>query len=152
LAAVGLAGFTVIEGDNRDFFILEPAVASVVMFIAVVALAGVLTVWLDRRLIAWWRGARWFTPIAMILLVFGGLLAPTAFARFLSSDFCFCDVPPRPAGVALIVVAAAKVTAWILRWRGMEHLRLLRAVGWGATAAVVAFGLIHLAGHVAATV
>lgn len=151
-AAVGLAGFTVIEGDNRDFFILEPAVASVVMFIAVVALAGVLTVWLDRRLVVWLRGSRWFNPIALIVLLLGGLLAPTAFAAFLSSDFCFCDVPPRPAGLALIVAGAATVTTWVLRWRGMGYPWLLRAVGWGATAAAVAFGLIHLAGQVAAIV
>lgn len=152
VAAVALTGFTVVEGDNLDFSILEPAVASVVMFVSIVVLAGLLTVWLDRRLVAKWRGARWFTPIALLVLLLGGLLAPTAFAAFLSSDFCFCDVPPRPAGLALIVAAAATATTWVLRWRGMGYPRLLRAVGWGATAAAVAFGLIHLAGQVAAIV
>jgi hypothetical protein len=149
VAAVGLSGFTVVDGSNRDFFILEPAVASVVMLLAVVGLAGVLTVWLDQRLVAKWRDARRFTPIALVLLLLGGLFAPTAFAAFVSSDFCFCDVPPRPAGVALFVVAAATGTAWILRWRGIACPPLLWVVGWGATVMAVAFGLAHLVGQVA---
>ena len=151
-AAVALTGFTVIEGDNRDFFILEPAAANVVMFISIVALAGLLTVWLDQRFVAWWRGARWFTPVALVVLVLGGLLAPTSFASFLSSDFCFCAVPPRPAGVALLVVAAATAITWVVRWRGIKYPKALRIVGSGATVAAVVFGLIHLAHQIVAIV
>ena len=152
LAAVALTGFTVVEGDNRDFFILEPAAANVVMFVSIVALAGLLTVWLDRRFVAWWRGARWFTPVALGVVLLGGLLAPTSFASFLSSDFCFCDVPPRPVGVALLVVATATAITWVLRWRGIECPQALRLVGWGATVAAVVFGLAHLTGQIAAIV
>ena len=151
-AAVALTGFTVVEGDNRDFFILEPAAANVVMFISIVALAGLLTVWLDQRFVAWWRGARWFTPVAHSVLLFGALLAPTSLAAFVSSDFCFCDVPPRPTGVALVVVAGATVISWVLSWRGIKYPKVLRPVGSGATVAAVIFGMLHLVHQIAAIV
>ena len=49
-AAVGMTGFFVVDADNFDFAILRPAWLHVLMFMAIVATAGILTVWTNALL------------------------------------------------------------------------------------------------------
>jgi len=152
LTAVGLVGFFVIESDNLDFLIVGPAWAHVAMFTAIVAGAGALTAWFDRHLVARWRESRRFTIVAIVVGAQGVLLALPALGAFFSRDFCFCKVPPRPAGTLLIVVLALTAATWIARMGGREIPARLRDAGGVATALAVALGAIHLGGQIAAIV
>lgn len=148
VAAVGLAGFAVVQSDNFDFRLLEPAWAHVAMFTGIVGAAGLLAVWFDERLVHRLRWSRRFTPFAFVIVALGVLLVPPSLGSFFMEDFCFCGTPPRPAGTMLLITLVATMTTWISRLRGAAEPSWLSVLGRAASIGAVLAGLIHLAGQV----
>lgn len=148
IAACGVVGFLVVEAENFDFFILDPAWLHVVMFIGIVAGAGALTEWIDGHLVARWRRSQDFTAGAVLMLLIGAPMAIPLTGVFFSTEFCDCANPPRVAGALLLATLGATAGTWIVRWRGGIAPTWLRMLGWGATAGCVAFGLLYLGSEI----
>jgi hypothetical protein len=136
--AVALGGLTLVEGDNRDFFILQHSPGIVAMLIVLVALFGLalalLDDWLDRRLPAAGTesDARRF---AYALLIGGGLLIlPLVVGGFF-------DGQKFPIGLALVATGLATVAWWVQRARGLVRpTRWLLVTGRAALLAAVVLG------------
>ena len=152
VAAVGMTGIFVVDGDNFDFAILRPAWLHVMMFTAIVAGAGVLTAWFDTRLVARWRQSRRFTPFALLILLMGVSLVPVSIGSLFSTEMCFCSAPARPLGVFLVATLLATATRWLVRWRGVLPGRRLMMAGTVTAAAAITAGWIHLVGQITAIV
>lgn len=118
LIAVALGGFILIEADNPDFIILGRFEAPIVgMLVALVALVGSGTAWLDGwferhlprpgadpRLQALGYGAIAVVGLPFALLTLRTYLDPTV-----------ADDPPVGVGWALVATGAATITWWAAR-------------------------------------
>ena len=120
--AVALGSFFLIEGDNRDFQVLQHDPAVIGSLIALVALVG-LTVpltddWLDRRLPHTTSGRSWMTWLYAIIALLGALLVfPIVIGSYL---FTAHEATAR-VGLALLVVGLSTLLWWVLRIRGETH-------------------------------
>ncbi len=152
VSAVGLVGFLVIVGDNIDFFILDPPWAHVGMFVALVAVAGALTAWIDHRLSARWRGQERYTLVCAAVVSLGALLTIPAVGLYFTAEFCNCESPPRTVGVFVVTALAMTGLDAYRRWRGSPDTRSMRLLGAGATIAAVALGLAYLGEQISAIV
>ena len=135
--AVGLGAFALIDGGNRDFFILRNDSGVSVVLIALIAVIGFLFALvddaLDRRLPP--GTGPWFG--AYLLLTTAGLgLAMIILAGFLSAP----ETVTVLIGVALLVVGLATLGTWVSRVRGRPSPRWLPVVGHGALVAAVVLG------------
>lgn len=120
--AVALGSFFLIEGDNRDFQVLQHDPAVIGSLIALVALVG-LTVpltddWLDRRLPHTTSGRSWMIWLYAIIALLGALLVfPIVIGNYL---FTAHEATAR-VGIALLVVGLSTLLWWVLRIRGETH-------------------------------
>lgn len=145
--ALGTPGL--IDGDNRDFFLLrhdQIVVASLVLLVAGIGFAfPIVDDWLDRRLPPADQGRRATTVFALLTAAGAILVLPISVLSMLGST--------RPAifwtGVALCVLGAVTVTWWFLRGRG--HARpegTLLVVGRAILLVVVVIGAMASIPHV----
>jgi len=148
IAAVGLTGFLVVQSNNFDFFILDPAWLHVVMFTAIAGGAGAATEWIDGHLVPQFRRSSGFTIGAGLILLLGGPIAVPLTSVYFDGEMCACDDPPRVAGVLVLIALAATVGSWVTRWRRGRIPRPLQIIGWGATAGAIGAGLVSLAGQI----
>ena len=140
--AVALGSFFLIEGDNRDFQILQHdpvVVASLIVLVALVGLTLPLTYdWLGRRLphaTSGRSGATW--PYAIIALLGAFLVLPIVIGSYL---FTAHQATVR-VGLALLVVGLSTLTWWVLRIRGRAGpLTILTIVGRTALSVAVVLG------------
>lgn len=112
--ATSFGGSVLIQEDNLDFFLLDPAEASIPLFLALMALCGGTTILLDRFL----------EPILptgdTVNAIYGGLSGlagifalPTLFGSLFLEDGCGCSNPPWPTGVLLLaLIGLAGVSLW----------------------------------------
>jgi hypothetical protein len=139
-----VAGTVAVDAGNRDFVVLDPALANVAMFAALFPIFGVVAVSLARRLED--RpprlGPRTRLALYALALAVGAMFSIPTFGRFFSREFCFCADPPVATG--LLLVAVAVLTAWTrlraLLGRGEDAPAAIRAVATGALLAATIVG------------
>ena len=144
--AVSLTAISLIQARNPDFQILRHDATTVVLLLALVALAG-LTIagfdaWLDRRL----PGAGVSGPADgayLALTVAGGVLIfPIVVAAYLGDE--------RPLGLALVGVGVATLVHWTLRFQRQSAFPTwLVVAGRGGLVVAVVLGVVALAPDVA---
>ena len=120
--AVALGSFFLIEGDNRDFQVLQHDPAVIGSLIALVALVGVTVPltddWLDRRLPHTTSGRSWMTWLYAIIALLGALLV---FPIVIGSYVFTAHEATARVGLALLVVGLSTLLWWVLRIRGETH-------------------------------
>lgn len=152
--AVALVGFQIIDPENRDFVILEPAGRQVALFLGLVTLAGLATALFDRlyeRVLPRKPGAALvYLPVVALGVVF---LVPT-FGTMLTTEFCFCEDPPRIAGFLLLATFAVTVVGAVWRLTDTEASppQWLTSLGTVSAIGAVTAGMIHLIGLTIAVV
>ena len=135
--AVGSRG--IIEGENRDFEVLERAPVVVAILVLLVMLVGLVVAlvdaWLDRRLPH--ATSRESAPagIYAVVAAVGALMGlPLFIPGYLGQEH-------RWLGVALVAVGVATLATWVFRVRRRETPAIVTMLGYGALAATVIVGL-----------
>ena len=111
--AVALSALSLIQGFNPDFSVLHHDVATVLLLLLLVAVAGVvLSVfdhWLERRLPA--AGASGTSDSIYLALTLAGaaLILPIVVSGYLGGE--------TPLGVAILVTGLATLLRWAYRYR-----------------------------------
>lgn len=154
VAALGLVGFQIINPENRDFVILEPAGRQVALFLLLVTLAGLATALFDRlyeRILPTKQGA---ALVYLPLVALGTVMLIPTFGSMLSPTFCFCESPPWVAGSLLMATFAVTLTGagWRLTGAQRPPPRWLWQAGSVLAFGAVTAGLIYLGGQVVAVV
>jgi len=140
--AVALGSFFLIEGDNRDFQILQHdpvVVASLIVLVALVGLTLPLTYdWLGRRLPQAASGRSGATLLYAIIALLGALLV---FPIVIGSYLFTAHQATVRVGLALLVVGLSTLSWWVLRIRGRaEPPTILTIVGRTALLVAVVLG------------
>jgi hypothetical protein len=143
--AVALGSFTLIDGHNPDFFILDhdPVVVGIlVLLIALMGLAiALIDAWLGRHLPhARTRNSRASWAYGIVTLLGMIIALPALLASFLG--------PTRVVmGFALLVAGSATLAWWYQRAQGADRPeRWVARLGRGALAVAVLLGLVQLWG------
>lgn len=117
--AVALGGIGLIQGDNRDFRVLEHSPVVVAMLVGLVAAIGLvlalLDEWLDGRLPPPGTEKRGLAFAYAILIAGGLLLLPLVLGAF------FGGRSGVAVGLALVATGLATVAWWVLRFRGLAR-------------------------------
>lgn len=146
--AVALTGVALVQGRNPDFPTLRHDVATVVLLLLLVAVAGasmsVLDGWLDRRLPK--PGARHDADAIYLVLTLagGGLIFPIVVASYLGEETLL--------GLAIAAAGLATLTSWRFRYRGAACPGRLRAAGRASLLIAVGLGALAIAPDVASAV
>lgn len=144
--AVALGTSFLIEGDNRDFRILQHDPVVVASLIVLVALVGfslpLAEDWLDRRLPHATSGRSVATWLYVIIALLGALLIfPIVIGGYLFTD----HLATVRMGLALLVVGLSTLPWWTLRVRGQTWPpRILMIVGRTALLVAVMLGFVAL--------
>jgi hypothetical protein len=152
--AVALSGVFLIEGDNRDFRILDDDPAVVATLIGLIAGFGLafplVDEWLDRRLPPAAPSRRTMAGYAVPVLIGSLLILPLALGFYFSRDVCFCADPPVPIGLAILLAGGATVGWWVARTGGATRPpAVVAGVGRLAVLAGVALGMLLLTSELA---
>jgi hypothetical protein len=152
VVAALLGSFQVVSGENRDFALLDPAAASVAMFVVVVGLAGCGAAVIDGPLERLLPGGTRASVVIGALLVIGGVMSvPLVAQAFLSADFCGCEGPPRPALAFLALAGLATAGRWARYFNpgaDLPHRTWLRALGVAGVAGACLVAALDLLGEV----
>lgn len=153
LVGVVLGGLLIIDPENRDFEILEPAGLQVALFLGLAAITGLAVAGFDRvfeRLLP--RGGR-AVFVYLPLVAFGALFLVPAFGSLLSPSFCFCDEPPVATGALLLGAFAVTVgnAGWNVIDPESSRPRWLHWAGVVLAGAAVAAAAARLVSQVVAT-
>jgi hypothetical protein len=112
LLAMLVGGTLVVTTTNDDFYRLDPAWLHVVMFLALIFLAGAATLPLDRYLNALPRGTAAGLVYA-VLVAFGGMIAaPVIFVSFMEGEAEAGIDPPVQIVVFLVLLASVSAAGW----------------------------------------
>lgn len=144
--AVCLSGVALVQARNPDFDVLRHDPTTVLLLLALVALAGLtiaaLDAWLDRRL----PGAGVSGPtdaVYLALAVAGGVLIfPIVVVGYLGEE--------RALGLALVAVGIATMVRWLFRNRRRPLPTWLVVAGRGSLLGAVGLGALALGPDVAA--
>jgi hypothetical protein len=144
--AVSLTGIALVQARNPDFQVLRHDPNTVVLLLALVALAGLtiagLDAWLNRRLPVAGISGRADGVYLVLTLAGGGLIFPIVLAGYLGGE--------RPLGLALVGVGIATLIRWLLRYqRRPPAPGWLVIVGRGSLLVAVVLGVLALAPDVA---
>lgn len=143
--AVALGSFALIDGRNRDFFVLDHDPFVVALLVGLVGLAGLavalLDGWLDGRLP---YPASRSSPVAVIyaMVTVVGLIIglPLLLSAYLAPE-------AGGMGIPLVAVGAATAVWWGQRAQGADRPeRWVARLGRGALAVAVLLGLVQLWG------
>jgi hypothetical protein len=143
--AVSLTGMLLIQAENPDFAVLQHDATTVLLLLALVAVAGLAMAgfdsWLDRRLPGK-AAPSWVDPIYLALSIAGGvLILPIVMATYIEEE--------RLLGIALVAVGVATLLHWALRSRRLSLPLWLVIGGRGSLLLAVVLGLFALAPDVA---
>ena len=144
--AVSLTGIVLVQSRNPDFVVLRHDATTVVLLLALIALAGLAIAgfdrWLDRRLPAAATSAAADTIYLALTVAGGGLILPIVLAAYLGEE--------TPVGLALVAVGFATLIQWALRYqRRPSSPTWLIVAGRGSLLAAVVLGALALAPDVA---
>jgi hypothetical protein len=150
LVGVAMGGRFAIDGRNIDFFILDPAMGQVAIFIGLAALTGAVVVVVDR-----WLERRLPPPRRDLMIGYGivsviGLLLtiPSTLLYFRAED-CACVSPPRLVGVFFIALGLLTARSWVAGGSGSRAALWSNRAGPVVLGAMVIAGLAHLGGEIA---
>jgi hypothetical protein len=152
LFAVG--GTQALDGSNRDFFILQPALLNALLFSALFPLYGIAAVYLaDRierrppRLRVGWRLIAYTPALALGALV----LVPTV-GSFFGPSLCFCTDPPAATGAFLMLVASATAWTWIqgIQGRVEAPTAAVRSLAYAGLAGATVTGALTMVREISA--
>jgi hypothetical protein len=146
--AVALVASLLIQATNRDFRILGQDGPVVGLLVALVALTGAATAWLDERLERKlprpgpdpWPALAMYGTITLLGLLFVPALLTVYFANTIS------PYPPDRVGVAVVVVGLVTLVAWVARVVSgrVEPPAVVRTAGRIALVAAVLIGFAHI--------
>ena len=144
--AVSLAGVALIQARNPDFQVLRHDAATVVLLLALVAMAGFVIAgvdgWLERRLPKAGVSSRADGAYLALAIAGGVLVFPFVVAGYLGEE--------RPLGLALVAVGVATLIHWALRAQGRAAPPAwLVIAGRGSLFVAVVLGVLALAPDVA---
>lgn len=138
--AVGLGASALIDGQNRDFFILRHDPGVIAVLILLIAFIGLLFALVDDALDRRLPSATGRAYGAYLLLTTVGLgLAMIVLVSFLSAR----EMVTVLMGVALMAVGLATLGTWVSRVRGRPAPRWSAVVGRAALVAAVVLGSAH---------
>lgn len=150
LAAICAGGFALIDASNTDFSLFGPVGLNVAMFLALVAVTGSVTAWLDyllqRRLQVNDIGD---TITYAALIGVGALIAlPLTFSLFFVAGADFEELP-RIAGGFFCVAALGILLSWTgyTTWGRPILSNAGKSLGAMGIAGLLAFGGLRLAGE-----
>jgi hypothetical protein len=142
--AVSLTGMLLIQAENPDFAVLRHDATTVLLLLALVAVAGLAIAgfdsWLDTRLPGK-AAPSWADPIYLALSIAGVLILPIVMATYMEEE--------RLLGIALVAVGVATLVHWTLRSRRLSLPLWLVIGGRGSLLLAVVLGLLALAPDVA---
>lgn len=147
LGAVAIGGPFLIEGDNRDFVILENPRLDLLLLLGLLFLFGLSLHWVDRLLTERTSDQPQTSGIVLysLMLSLGAPLVIPTFGFFFTQEFCFCSSPPIWTGIFLTVASLATVTWWIRHLRGAQNPSSpLTTIGLVAVSLTAAAGVIDL--------
>lgn len=140
--AVALGGSGLIDGDNRDFSILDHDPVVVGILVLLVALIGFMFPLVDDALDRWLPAA---TGRATSLYAVAASIG-IAFALLVATSFLAApELATVLTGVALIAVAVATLRTWVLRLKGEPASPRSILAGRVALVIAVAVGFVRLA-------
>ncbi len=149
VALLGIAGAVLIDAANRDFHILDPAWLNVALFAALIVGYG----WAAVALSDWWlRRHAESAPVVFHIapVAIGAPLTIPLLGTFLSEEFCFCNDPMIPVGIALIAVGTLTAASWIAEIAGRHDAsRRLQPAGVAFVVIAVVLGAVRLVGEIA---
>lgn len=145
--AVALTSVSLVQASNPDFRILRHDVATVVMLLGLVAVAGLVISlvdsWLDRRLPAANASASADGVYLALSLAGGGLLFPIVVASYVFGE--------GPLGMAIVATGLATLVFWVRRYqRETPRPPWLVVAGRGSLIAAMVLGTIAVLPDVAA--
>jgi len=120
LGAVAIGGSFLIQGNNRDFVILQDPRLDLVLLLGLLFLFGVVLYWIDELLdkkMSDQPQTLGIVVYSLMIAIAAPLIIPT-FASMFSKEFCFCLNPPIWTGVFLAATSLATVTWWVQHLRG----------------------------------
>ena len=147
LGAVSIGGPFLIEGDNRDFVILEDPRLDLLLLLGLLFLFGLSLHWVDRLLTERTSEEPRTSGIVFysLMLSLGAPLMIPTFGFFFSQEFCFCSSPPIWTGIFLTAASLATVTWWIRHLRGAQSPSPpLTTIGLVAVSLTAVAGIIDL--------
>jgi hypothetical protein len=147
LGAVAIGGSFLIQGNNRDFFILQDPSLDLVLLLGLLFLFGIALYWVDGLLDEKMPNQpQTFGIVVYSLMVAmaAPLIIPT-FASMFSKDFCFCSNPPIWTGVFLTATSLATIVWWVQHLRGADTpSRTLNTIGTTSVALTAIAGAVDL--------
>jgi hypothetical protein len=147
-------GSAVIDSENVDFILVEPAWLHVVMFLGLVAGAGSTTAALDRAFEHRLPAGETAGAILGGLAGVGVLALPLLVGYYFVPGTFQHGTPPWPAGLAFGAVAIATCASWVSFYRpgsiasAAEKAPWERVLGYGGVVLFGLFGGLHLASEV----
>jgi hypothetical protein len=139
--AVALGGSGLIDGDNRDFSILDHDPAVVGILVLLVALIGFMFPLVDDAIDRWLPAATgWAKTLYTVAASIGVGFALLVATSFLTAQHLATVL----TGVALIGVAIATLRTWVLRVKGEPASSRLLLAGRAALVIAVAMGFVRL--------
>lgn len=151
---VVVGGLLIIDPDNRDFDILEPAGLQIALFLGLAAVAGVSLAGFDRLFERILPSGNRSLFVYLPLVALGAVFLIPAFGSLLSNEFCFCHDPPVVTGALLLGAFAVTVTGAVWNVIAPDSLRppWLRWAGTVLAAGTIVAGAIQVTRLVLATI
>ena len=147
LGAVAIGGSFLIQGNNRDFFILQDPRLDLVLLLGLLFLFGVVLYWVDGLLDEKMPDQPQTFGIvvySLMVAIAAPLIIPT-FASMFSKDFCFCSNPPIWTGVFLTATSLSTIVWWVQHLRGVDTpSRTLNMIGTTSLALTAIAGAVDL--------
>ena len=147
LGAVAIGGSFLIQGNNRDFFILQDPRLDLVLLLGLLFLFGVVLYWVDGLLdekMADHPQTFGIVAYSLMIAIAAPLIVPT-FGSLFTQEFCFCSKPPIWTGVFLTATSVATVTWWVQHLRGADTpSRALNTIGTTSLALTALAGAVDL--------
>ncbi|MDA1097296.1 MAG: hypothetical protein O3B84_08620 [Chloroflexi bacterium] len=151
--ATVVGSFFVIEAENTDFFLFDPVMLNIVMFMALVGLTGSATAYGDQILNNRLPLGTVVGAIYGVLIAVGALIALQLFFNAFFVSGAFIDDPPWVVGVFVGLTAIGTLMSWNrylpIRFRlaggGRRWVRILGVVG---VIGMVVFGAADLVAEI----
>jgi hypothetical protein len=147
LGTVAIGGSFLIQGNNRDFFILQDPRLDLVLLLGLLFLFGIALYWVDGLLDEKMPDQPQTFGIvvySLMIAIAAPLIIPT-FASMFSKDFCFCSNPPIWTGVFLTATSLATIVWWVQHLRGADTpSRTLNTIGTTSVALTAIAGAVDL--------